>query len=158
MDCSTPGLPVPHHLLKFAYVHVHCIGNAIQPFYPLMPSSPSALNLSQHQGLFDELAVVIRWTKYCCFSISPSNEYSGLISLKIDWFDLLAVQGTFRSLLHHHSLKASILWSSAFFTVHLSQMYVTTGKTTALAIWTLTIQTSSTLMIQKSWKQREQPP
>ena len=113
MDCSTPGLSVSHHVLKFAQVHVYCIGDAIHPFHPLTPSSPSALNLYQHQG---QLAVRIRWPKYWSFSISvrPSNEYSRLISLKIDWFDFLAVQETFRSLLQHHSLKTSILWHSAF--------------------------------------------
>ena len=85
-----------------------------------------------------ELAVHMRWPKYWsfCFSISPSNEYSGLISLKIDWFDLLAVQETFRNLLQHHSWKASILWCSAFFTVQLSQLHVTTRKTIVLTIWT----------------------
>ena len=93
MDRSTPGLSVPHHLLKFAQVHVHCIGDAIQPCHPLTPSSPFVLNLSQQQGLLQWSAVCIRWPKYWSFrfSISPSNEYSGLISLKIDWFDLLAV-------------------------------------------------------------------
>ena len=85
------------------------------------------------RDFFSELSVSIRWPKYwsSSFSISPSSEYSGLISLKIDWFDFLTVQGTFRSLLYHHSLKASILWSSAFLTVQLSQLYVTTGKTIA---------------------------
>ena len=83
-----------------------------------------------------ESSVHIRWSKYWCFSISTSNEYSGLISLKIDWFGLLAVQGTFRSLLQHHILKASILWHSACFMVQRSQLYVTTGKTIALTIWT----------------------
>ena len=87
---------------------------------------------------FSESAVRIRWPKYWSFSssISPCSEYSGLISLKIDWFDLLAVQGTLKSLLQHHSLKASILWSSAFFMVHLLQPYVATGKTIALTIRT----------------------
>ena len=86
----------------------------------------------------NESAVCIRWPKYWSFSgsISHSSEYSGLISLKIDWFDLFAVQGTFRSLLQNHSSKASIFWHSAFFTVWLSQPYVTTGKTIALTIWT----------------------
>ena len=86
----------------------------------------------------NESSVCIRWPRYWSFSfcISLSSEYSGLISLKIDWFDLLAVQGTFRSLLQHHSSKASILWCSAFFMVQLSQPYVTTGKTTALTKWT----------------------
>ena len=106
MNCSTPGLPVLHQLPEFIQAHVHRVGDAIQPSYPLTPSSPSALSLSQHQGLIsNELSVCIRWPKYWSFSfsISPSREYSGLISLKIDWFDLLAVQGTFRSLLQDHS-------------------------------------------------------
>ena len=84
----------------------------------------------------NELALCIRWPKYWSFSISPSNEYSGLISFRIDRFDLFAVQGTFRSLLQHHSLKASIFQHSAFFPVQLSQLYMTTGKTIALTIWT----------------------
>ena len=106
--------------------------------YHLMLSFPSALKLSQHQGLFQWVGCSHQMLNYWSFSfsISPSNEYSGLISLKIDWFDLLAVQGTFRSLLQHHSLKGSVLWCSAFFTVQLSQPYVTTGKTIALTIWT----------------------
>ena len=83
--------------------------------------------------VFSNVSVLhIRWPKYWSFSISPSNEYSGLISFRMDWFYLLAVQGTFKSLLQHHSSKASILWSSAFFTVQLSHPYMTTGKTIAL--------------------------
>ena len=109
MDCTTPGLSVSHYFPKFAQVHVHCISDAIQPSHRLTPSSPSALNLSQHQGLSSEPAVHIRWPKYWSFSIIPSNKCSGLIPLKIDWFDLLAAQGTLRSLLQHHSLKVSIL-------------------------------------------------
>jgi len=117
MDRSTPGLPIPRHLPEFAQVHIHCIGDAIQPSHPLTPSSPSALNFSQHQELF-QWAVYITWPKSWSFSfsISSSSEYSGLISLEIDWFDLLALQGTFGSLLQHLSLKASVLWNSAFFT------------------------------------------
>ena len=132
MDCSTPGLPVPHHLPKFAQVHVHCIGDAIQPSQPLMPSSLASI-FPSIRDLSNESAVHIRWPKYCSFnfSISLCNEYSGLISLKIDWFDLLAVQGTLRSLLQHHSSKASVFQCSAFFTVQLSQSYMTTGKTIA---------------------------
>ena len=124
MDCSTPGLPVPHHLLKFAQAHVHSIADIIQPSHPLMPSSPSALSLSQYQRPSNESAVFIRRPKYgsFSFSISPSDEYSLLIFLMIDWFDLLAVQGTFRSLLQHHSWKASILWHSAFFIVQFSNL------------------------------------
>ena len=132
-----PGLPLSHHLPEFAQVHVHFIGDTIWPFHPLTPSS-SALNFSQHQGLSNELLVRIGWPKFWSFSfsISPSSEYSGLISLKIDWFDLLAVQRTFRSLLQYYSLKASVLWCSAFFMVQLSQPYVTTGKTIGLTIQT----------------------
>ena len=137
MDCSTPSFTLPHHLPKFAQVHVHCIGDAIELSHPLMPSSPSSLNLSQHQGIF------LSWLfasdgQNISVSASASalpTEHSGLISLKIDWFDLLAVHRTFRSLLQHHGLKASILWRSAFFTVQLSQPYMTTGKTTALTVW-----------------------
>ena len=84
----------------------------------------------------NELALHIRWPKYWSFSISPSSEYSGLISFRIDWFDLLAVQGALKSLLQHHSLKASILWHSAFFIAQLSHLYMTTGKSIALTIWT----------------------
>ena len=100
-------------------------GDAIQPSHPLMPSSPSALNLSQHQGLFQCVSCLYQMT------ISPSNEHSGLISLKTDWFDLLAIQGTLKSLLQHYSSKASILCGSAFFTILLLQPSVTTGKTIA---------------------------
>ena len=136
MDRSTPGFPVHHPLPELAQTHVRRVGDAIQPSHPLLPPSPCALNLSQHQDLFQRLAVCIKWPKYWSFSISPSSEYSELISLKINRFDLLAVQVTFSSLLQHHSLKASILWRSVFFTVQLSQLYVTTGKTIALTIQT----------------------
>ena len=136
VDCSRPGLPVPHHLLEFAQVHVKCIGDAIQPSHALTPSS-SVLNLSQHRGLFQWVGCLCQLPQISfSFSISPSNEYSGLISFNIDWFDLLAVQGTLRSLFQHHSSKASILWHSAFFMVQLLQQYVTTGKTLAVTIWT----------------------
>ena len=89
MDCSTPGLSVPHHLPKFAQVHVHCISDAISIPHPLIASSPSILNFSQHQWLFQWVDFPIRWPKYWSFSfsISPFNEYSGLISLKTDWID-----------------------------------------------------------------------
>ena len=100
--------------------------------HPLLLSSifPSIMVFSS------ESALCIRWPKYWSFSINPSNEYLGLISFKIDWFDLLAVQGTLNSLLQHHSSKASILWHSAFFMVQLSHRYMTTGKTVALSIGT----------------------
>ena len=138
MDCSTPGFSVHHHLPEFAQTHVHWVGDVIQPFYPLSSPSPPAFNLSQPRGLSSESALCIKWPKYWhfTFSISPSNEYSGLISFRMDWLDLLAVQGTLKSLLHHHSSKASFLWCSAFLIVQLSHPYMTTGKTTALTIWT----------------------
>ena len=109
MDCRTPGLPVHHQLPELAQTHVHPVHNVIQPSYPLLSPSPPALNLSQHQGLFHESVFFIRWPNYWrfIFSISPSSEYSGLISFRIDWFDLLAVQGTLKSLLQHNSSKAS---------------------------------------------------
>ena len=112
------------------------IGDAIQPSHPLMPSAPLPSIFPSIMNFSIESAVHIRWPKYWSFSISisPSSEYSELISLKIDWFDFFAVQGTFRSLLYYQSSDASILWCSAFFTVQLSQTYMTTGKTTTLTI------------------------
>jgi len=106
--------------------------------HPLSFFSPPAFNLSQHQGFCNELALLIRWPKYWSFSfsISPSSEHSGLISFRIDWFDLLAVQGTLKSLLKHCSSIASILWHSAFFMVQLSHLYMTPGKTVAWTRWT----------------------
>ena len=97
MDCSRPGFPVLHHLFELAQTHAHWVSDAIQPSHPLSSPSPPAFNLSQHQVFSHELALGhIRWPKYWSFSfsISPSNEYSGLVSFRIDWFDLLAVQGT----------------------------------------------------------------
>ena len=130
MDCSTPGFPDHHQLSELTQIHVHCVGDVIQPFHPLSSPFPPALNLSQHQGLFQRVGSCIRWPKYWSFSfsISPSNEYSVLISFRMDWLDLLAVQGTLKSLLQHHSSKASILWHSSFFTVQLSHPYMTMEK------------------------------
>ena len=132
-DCSTPGLPVHHQILEFTQTHVHGVGDAIQPSHPLSSPSSPTFNLSQHQGLFSESALPIRWPKYWSFSfyISPANEYSGLISFGMDWLDLLEVQGTLKSLLQHHSSKAPILRCSAFFIVQLSHPYMTTGKSIA---------------------------
>ena len=131
MDCSTPGFPVHHQLLEPAQTHVHRISDAIQLFHPL--SSPVLLpSIFPSIRVFsNELALCIRWPKYrsISFSISPSNEYSGLISFRIDWFNILAVQGALKSLLQYHSSKASILQHSAFFIVQLSHPYMTTGKT-----------------------------
>ena len=116
-------------------IHVHCISDAVQLSHPLISSSPSLLNLPQHQGLFCESSLCIRWPKYWRFSISPSSEYSGLISIKIDSLDPLAIEGAFRSFLQQHCSKASIILHSAFFTVQISKPYVITGKTIALTVW-----------------------
>ena len=107
MDCSMPGLPVHHQLPEFTQTHVHWVGDAIQPSHPLSSPSPPTFNPSQHQGLFNESALRISWPKYWSFSfsISPSSEYSGPISFRMDWLDLLAVQGTLKSLLHTTVLK-----------------------------------------------------
>ena len=134
MDCSTPGFHVHHQLPEFVQTHVHQVGDAIQPSHPLLsPSSPASI-FPSIRGFFSESVLCITWSKYWSFSfsISPSNEYSGLISFRIDWFDLLAVQGTLKSLLQHHSSKASILQLSAFFMVQLSHPYMPTGKAIAL--------------------------
>ena len=98
MDCNFPGFPVHYQLPEFAQTHVHWVGDAIQPSHPLSSPSP-AFHLTQCQGLFKESVLCIRWPKYWSFSISPSSEHSGLISFRIDWLDLLAVQGTVSSLL-----------------------------------------------------------
>ena len=136
MNHSTPGLPVHHQLLEFTQTHVHRVGDDIQPSHPLSSPSPPAFNLSQYQGFFPVLR--IRWPKYWSFSFNlrPSTEHPGLISFRMDWLALLAVQGTLKGLLQHHSSKASILRHSAFFIVQLSHPYMTTGKTTALTRWT----------------------
>ena len=153
MDCSIPVFPILHHIPEFAQTHVLWVNEAIQPSHPLLPTSPPALNLSQHQDLFqwvgssNESSLRIRWPKYWSFSfsISPSNDYSGLISFRMDWLDLLAVQGTLKSLLQHHSLKASILQCLAFVMVHLSCPYKTTGKIVALTIWVFVSKVMSLL-------------
>ena len=136
MDCSTPGLPVYHQLLELTLTHVHWVCNAIQWSHPLSSTSSPAFNLSQHHS--NESVLCIRWPKYWSFSfsISPSNEHPRLISFRMDWLDLLAVQETLKSLLQHHSSKASILRCSAFFIVQLSHPYMTTGKTIVLTRWT----------------------
>ena len=110
------------------------VGDAIQPSHPLSSPFPPTLHLFQYQVFSNESVLCIRWPKYWSFSfsISPSNEYSGLISFRMDWLDLLAVQGTLKSLRQHHSSNTSILRRSAFFIVQLSHPYVTTGKTIAL--------------------------
>ena len=134
VDCSMPGLPVHHQLPELTQTHVNRVSDATQPCHPLSFPPPPAFNLSQHQGLLNESVLCIRWPKYWSFSfsISPSNEYSELIFFRIDWLDLLAVQGTLMSLLQHHNSKASILHHSAFFIIQLSHPYMTTEKTIPL--------------------------
>ena len=123
-----------HQLLEFTQTHFHWVGDAIQPSHPLSSPSPPTFNLSSIGVFPNESVLHIRWPKYWSFSfsISPSSEYSGLISFRMDWLDLLAVQGTLKSLLQHYSSKASILRHSAFLTVQLSHTHMTTGKTIAL--------------------------
>ena len=138
MNHSTPVLPVHHQLPEFTQTHVHRVGDAIQPSHPLSSPYSPAPNPSQHQGLSNESTLRMRWPKYWSFSfsISPSNKHPRLISFRMDWLHLLAVQETLKSLLQHDSSKASILWHSALFTVQLSHPYMTTAKTTALTRWT----------------------
>ena len=138
MDCSMPGFPVHHQLPELAQTHVHQVSDAIQPSHPLSSPSPPAFNLSYIRVFSSESILRMMWPKYWSFSfsISPSNEYSGLIFFRMDWLDLLPVQGTLKSLLQHHSSKASILRHSAFFIVQLSHPYMTTGKTITLLRWT----------------------
>ena len=122
IDCSKPRLPVHHQFPEFTQTHAHWVGNAIQPFHPLSSLSP-AFKLSQHQDLFKWVSsshqVTIRYWSFS-FNISLSNEHSGLISFRMDWLDLLAVQGTLKSLLQHHSSKASIPQRSASYKVQLA--------------------------------------
>ena len=134
MNCSTPGLPVHHQLPEFTQTHVHRVHDAIQPSHPLLsflllPPIPPSIRVFSNESTLHR-----RWPKYWSFrfSIIPSKEIPGLISFRMDWLDLLAVQGTLKSLLQHHSSKASILRHLAFFTVQFSHPYMTTGKTTAL--------------------------
>ena len=153
MDCSTPGFPVHHQLLEFTQTHVHRIG---MPSKHLILCRPLLLPPSIFPSIrvfSNESALRIRWPKYWSFnfSISPSNEYSGLISFRMDWLDLLAVQGTLKSVLQHNS-KASILLCSAFFffVVQLSHPYMTTGKTIALTRQTFVDKVMSLLFTMLS--------
>ena len=138
MDCSTPGFPVLHQLLELTQIHVHWVGDTIQPAHPLSAPSPPVFSLCSIRVFSNESVLRIMWPKYWSFSfsISPSNEYSGLISFRMNWLDCLAVQGTLKNLLQHYSSKASILRGSAFFIIELSHPYMTTGKTIALTRWT----------------------
>ena len=134
MNRSTPGLLVHHQLPEFTQTHVPWVGDAIQPSHPLSSPSPPAPIPPSIRVFSNESALCIRWPKYWSFSfsISPSNEHPGLASFRMDWLDLLAVQGTLKSLIQHHSSNSSIFQHSAFFTVQLSHPYMTTGKTIAL--------------------------
>ena len=148
MNRSTPGLPVYHQLPEFTQTHVHWVGDAIQPSHPLSSPSPPAPSPSQHQGLFQWINSSHEVAKYWSFSfsISPSNEHPGLISFRMNWLDLLAVQGTLKSLFQQHSSKASILRGSAFFIVQLSHPHMTTGKTIALTRQTFVGKVMSLLL------------
>ena len=159
MDCSMPGFPVHHQLLELTQAHVT---ESVMPSNHLILCRPFLLLPSIFPSIrvFSSRSVLhIRWPKYWSFSfsISPSNEYSGLISSRMVWFDFLAVQGTLKSLLQHHNSKASILWCSAFFIVQLSHPYMTTGKTIALTRQTFVGKTMSLLftldLSQKAEKQ-----
>ena len=121
MDCSMSGFPVHHQLPKLAQTHFQQVSDAVQSFHPLPSPSPPAITLSQHRGFSNESVLCIRWPKFWSFSfdISPSKEYSGLISFRMDWLDLHAAQGILKSLLQNHSSKATLLWCSAFFIVQL---------------------------------------
>ena len=134
MDCSMPDYLVHHQFPDLTQTHVPRVGDAIQPSHPLLSLSPPDFNLSQHQCLLKWLCFCIRWPKYLSFSFSirPSNEYSRLISFTMDWLDLLAVQGTLKSLLQHHNSRTSILGCSAFCIVQISHPCMTTGKTIPL--------------------------
>ena len=122
MDYSMPGFPVHHQILEFTQTHVHWVGDAFQPSHPLLYPSPPAFNLSQHQGIF----------KWVSSLHQVAKVFLGLISFRVDLLDLLAVQGTLKSLPQHHSSKTSILWCSVFFIVQLSHPYMTTGNTIGL--------------------------
>ena len=134
MDCSTPGFPVHDQLPEFTQTHVQQVGDAIQPSHLLLCPSPPAFNFPSIRVFPNESVLPIRWPKYWSFSfrISPSHEYSGMISFRMDWLDLFAVPGTRKSLLQRHSSKASILQLSVFFIVQLSPPYMTARKTKAL--------------------------
>ena len=148
MNRSTPGLPVHHQLPEFTRTHVHRVGDAIQPSHPLLspfrlPPTPPSIRVFS-----SESTLPTRWPTYWSFSfsVSPSNEHPGLISFRMDWLNLFAVQRTLKSLLQHHSSKASILWCSAFFAVQLSHPYMTTGKTIALTRQTFVGKVMSLLL------------
>ena len=138
MDYSTPGFSVHQHIPQLTQTHVHRVGDAIQPSHPLSSPSPPAPNPSQHHGLFQLVNSSHEVAKVLELQLQHQSFQwiLGLISFRIDWLDFLAVQGTLKSLLQDHSSKTLILQHSAFFKVHLSHPYMTTGKTIALTRWT----------------------
>ena len=138
MDCSMLGLPVRHQLPETTQTHNHWVGDAIQPSHPLSSASPPAFNLYQHQGLIKWVNSSHQVVKVLKLQLQhPSFQWIfSMISFRINWLYLLAIQGTLKSLLQHHSSKASILQCSAFFIVQLSNPYMSTGKTIALTRWT----------------------
>ena len=149
MDCSTSGFLVHHQLPELAQIHVHRIGDAIQPFHPLSsPSPPAPQSLPASESF--PMSQLFTWGGQSIgifsFSIIPAKEFPGLIALRMDWLDLVAVQGTLQNLLQHHTSKVSILQRSAFFTVQHSHSYMTTGKTIALTRWTLLGKVMSLLL------------
>ena len=143
MNSSILGLPVHHQLPDFSQTHVHWGGDAIQSSHPPLSPSPPALKLSRQEGIFTWVSSSHQVAKVLELQHQSSSEYSELISFRIDWLDLLAVQGTLKSLLRHHSSKASILQHSAFFMVQLSYPYMTTGKIIALTRWTFVCKVMS---------------
>ena len=147
MNHSTPGLPVHHQFPESTQTHVHRVSDAIQPSHPLSSPSPPALNPSQHQGLFKWVSSSHQVAKVLEFQLQhQSFQWTPrLISFRMDWLEFLEVQGTLKSLLQHHSWKASTLWHSAFFIVQLSHPYMTTGKTTALTKQTIVDKVMSLL-------------
>ena len=147
VNCSKPCFPVFHCFPEFTQTHVHWVSDVIQPSHPLLSPFPSAI--APNIRVFSNASTLhMRWPKYCSFSfsISPSNEHPEPISFRMDWLDLLAVQGTLKSLLQHHSSKPSIPWFSAFFTVQLSHSYITTGKNIVLTRPTFVDEVTSLLL------------
>ena len=153
MNFSMPGLPVHHQLPEFTQTHIHQVGDAIQAFHPLSSPFPPAPNPFSITVLSNESTLRMRWPKYWSFSFSiiPSKEHPGLISFRMDWLNLLAVHGTLKSLLQHHSSKVSILRRSAFFTVRFSHPYMTTEKTIALTRRTFVGKVMSLLLSYLGW-------
>ena len=147
MNCSMPGLPVHHQFPESTQTYIHWVRDVIQPSHPLsslllLPPIPPSIRVFSNESTLH-----MRWPEYWSFSLSiiPSSEHPGLISFRMDWLDLLAVQGTLKSLLQHYSEKASILWHSAFFIVQLSHPYTTTRKAIALTRWTFVGKVTSLL-------------